>query len=223
MIPTKLHRLTYCPECLKKQQVIDRLQQEIVGLKAKPRTIIDVEPVRKEVIRYHLQQRDCGRSHRTFTARAPGVFPKGLFGNALLTHVAVEPYVHGVILGHLSQQLRVGTGSLWSALHGLAERFAAVPEHLIQDYRQAPVKHADETGWRTDGHNGYVWLFCTERISLFRFRQSRAAHVAQQVLGTTRFPGTLVVDRYNCVRWSSPAKSASARSPSREPAPGKPS
>ena len=278
MTPTKVHRLTYCPECLKKQQVIDRLQEEIVRLKAKlryqartakeapfgsstpsakrpvkpntsaegsqrrggakpghrghgrrpipgaavtaqaavpapdrcpycggplapkgskPRTIIDVEPVRKEVIRYQLEQRDCGRCHRTFTARAPGVFPKGLFGNALLAHVAVEHYVHGVTLGHLSAQLALGTGSLWSALHGLAERFAAVTERLIQDYRQAPVKHADETGWRTDGHNGYVWLFCTERISLFRFRQSRAAHVAQQVLGSTRLPGTLVVDRYN--------------------------
>lgn len=278
MIPTKLHRLTYCPECLKKQQLIDRLQQEIAGLKAKlryqartaqegpfgsstpsakvpvkpntpaeasprrggaqpghrghgrrpipwaavtrqvavrsaercpycggrlnpkgskSRTIIDLEPIRKEVIRYQLEQRDCARCHRTVSARAPAVFSKGLFGNALLAHVALEHYVHGVTLGHLSAQLEVGTGSLWSALHGLAERFAAVPQRLLQDYRQARVKHADETGWRTDGHNGYVWLFCTERISLFRFRQTRAAQVAQQVLGSTRLPGTLVVDRYN--------------------------
>jgi hypothetical protein len=164
---------------------------------SKSRTIIDLEPVRKEVIRYQLEQRDCDRCHRTVSARAPAVFSKGLFGNALLAHVAVEHYVHGVTLGHLSTQLALGTGSLWSALHGLAERFAAVPQRLIQDYRQARVKHADETGWRTDGHNGYVWLFCTERISLFRFRQSRAAQVAQQVLGSTRLPGTLVVDRYN--------------------------
>jgi hypothetical protein len=68
---------------------------------------------------------------------------------------------------------------------------------LLLEYRRAPVKHADETGWRTDGHNGYAWLFCTPRLSLFRFRQSRSASVAQEVFGSKRLPGVLVVDRYN--------------------------
>jgi hypothetical protein len=58
------------------------------------------------------------------------------------------------------------------------------------------VKHADETGWRTDGRGGYTWLFCTLRLSLFRFRASRSAKVAHEVLGAKRLPGTLVVDRY---------------------------
>lgn len=164
---------------------------------SKARTIIEVDPVRKEVIRYELAQRDCGRCHRTFTARPAGVFAKGLFGNQLLTHLAVEHYVQGVTLGHLSAQLGVGQGSLWAALHQLARRLATVPPRLLLEYRRAPVKHADETGWRTDGHNGYAWLFCTERVSLFRFRQSRSATVAKEVFGTQRLPGVLVVDRYN--------------------------
>ena len=66
----------------------------------------------------------------------------------------------------------------------------------MHDYRRAPVRHADETGWRTAGRNGYAWLFCTETLSLFRFRGSRSAQVAQQVLGTRRLAGVLVVDRY---------------------------
>jgi hypothetical protein len=41
-----------------------------------------------------------------------------------------------------------------------------------------------------------VWLFCTPLLSLFRFRQSRAAKVALEVFGPERVPGTLVVDRY---------------------------
>ncbi len=59
-----------------------------------------------------------------------------------------------------------------------------------------PVKHADETGWRNDGRNGYAWLFCTPRLSLFRFRQSRSAKVALELFGKKRLPGTLVIDRY---------------------------
>ncbi len=164
---------------------------------SKARTIIEVDPVRKEVVRYQLEQCDCSHCHRTFTARAPGVFAKGLFGNRLLSHLALEHYLQGVTLGHLSLRLGVSQGSLWAALHQLARRLATVPERLLPEYRRALVKHADETGWRTDGHNGYAWLFCTERVSLFRFRQSRSASVAKEVFGTKRLPGILVVDRYN--------------------------
>jgi transposase len=163
----------------------------------KARTIIEVDPVRKEVVRYELEQCDCHRCHHTFTARPAGVFAKGLFGNRLLTHLAVEHYLHGVTLGRLSNHLGITQGSLWAALHQLARRLARVPERLLLEYRRAPVKQADETGWRTDGHNGYAWLFCTPQVSLFRFRQSRSASVAREVFGTKRLRGTLVVDRYN--------------------------
>ena len=164
---------------------------------SKARTIIEVDPVRKEVVRYELEQCDCHHCHRTFTARPTGVFAKGLFGNRLLTHLAVEHYLHGVTLGRLSACLGITQGSLWAALHQLARRLASVPRRLLLEYRRAPVKHADETGWRTDGRNGYAWLFSTALISLFRFRQSRAASVAQEVFGTKRLRGILVVDRYN--------------------------
>ena len=163
----------------------------------KGRTIIEVDPVRKEVIRYELEQRDCGRGHRTFTARPAGVFAKSLLGNRFLTHLAVEHYVHGVTLGRLSAQLGEGKGTLCAALHQLARRLVRVPQCLLLEYRRALVKHADETGWRNDGHNGYAWLFCTALVSLFRFRQSRSASVAQEVFGTKPLPGILVVDRYN--------------------------
>ena len=163
---------------------------------SKARTVIDVDPVRKEVIRYGLEQRDCTRCHRTFTARPPGVFAKGLLGNRLLAYVAIEHYLHGVTLGHLSAQLDLGQGTVWAALHQLARRFDGVLARLLLEYRRALVKHADETGWRNDGLNGYAWLFCTALISLFRFRQSRSGSVAREVFGAKRLPGVLVVDRY---------------------------
>ena len=78
----------------------------------------------------------------------------------------------------------------------LARLFAGIPDRLLQEYRQAPVKHADETGWRRNGHNGYAWLFATPHLSLFLFRQTRAASVPQQVFGQLWRPGCLVVDRY---------------------------
>jgi Tfp pilus assembly protein FimT len=81
--------------------------------------------------------------------------------------------------------------------HRCSRLFEEIPQRLVEEYRRAPVKHADETSWRTDGKNGYVWLFATNRLSIFQFGKSRAAKVPQAVFGMEELPGVLVVDRYN--------------------------
>jgi hypothetical protein len=101
-----------------------------------------------------------------------------------------------VPLGSLERQLGIGHGSMIHSLHLLADLLQSVPEKLLKEYRKAPVKHADETSWRTKGKNGYAWLFTNEDIRLFRFRQTRSAKVAREVFGEKALPGVLVVDRY---------------------------
>ena len=161
------------------------------------RTVVDCEPIRKQVTLYHLRIKRCPHCHRTFQARPPGVLPKSLYGNQLLTHIAVQHYLYGTPLGRLEEQTGIGYGSLIDALHRLGVLLSKVPDRLLKQYRRSVVKHADETGWRTDGQNGYAWLFCTDQISLFRFRQTRSASVPKEVFGETRLGGVLVVDRYN--------------------------
>ena len=176
-----------CPHCGTRLQVRG----------SRRRAIIDCHPIRMIRRVFRLQRKHCPRCRRNVQARAPGVLPKGLYGNQLLAHVAVQHYVHGVTLGQLERQTGVGYSSLVQALHGLARRLAPVLIRLGREYRQAPAKHADETGWRTDGQNGYAWLFATSRLSMFRFRKTRSAKVVHEMLGPRRLPGVLVVDRYN--------------------------
>ncbi len=162
-----------------------------------PRTVIDIPPPRTRTTLYRLGARRCPRCHRHFRAPAPStVLPRSLLGNQLLAHLAGQHYLVGVPLGRLEAQTGIGYGTLLGALHRLARLFAAVPERLLLEYRAAPVKHADETGWRTDGQNGYAWLFATTTLSLFRFRATRSASVAHEVFGSEPLPGVLGVDRY---------------------------
>lgn len=171
-----------------------------VGLEdrgVRERTVIDCPPVRPVTTIYRLQIKRCPSCQRTFQAQAPSVLPRSLYGNQLLTHIAVQHYVYGVPLGRLEAQTAIGYGSLIDCLHRLGRVFATVPAQLLRQYRRAPAKHADETGWRTDGQNGYAWLFATPDLSLFRFRSTRSAAVPREVFGTKRLPGVLVVDRYN--------------------------
>jgi len=48
-----------------------------------------------------------------------------------------------------------------------------------------------------DGQGGYSWLFCTDDISIFRFRRSRSARIPGEVFGEKPVTGVLVLDRYN--------------------------
>lgn len=188
---TKVERVSldeeYCPAC----------QAELEQKGYKDRTVIDCTPVQKEKILYELEQKRCPRCNKVLTAKAPSVLPKMLFGTELLSYISVQHYFYGMTIGTLCNQLGLNEGSIFSAMHQLAEMFKHIPDRLIELYRAAKVKHADETGWRTDGVNGYTWIFCTTEIIIFRFRATRAAQVPHEVFGDQPVEGVLVVDRYN--------------------------
>jgi len=164
---------------------------------SRARAVIDCQPVKIRKILYHLERKYCPMCRKVIGAKPPGVLARCLYSNQLLAYVAVQHYIYGNSLGQIEKQTGVGYSSLVEAMHQLSRILKDVPGALIRVYRASPVKHADETGWRTDGHNGYSWLFCTPGISIFRFRNSRAASVAKEVFGKKHLSGVLVVDRYN--------------------------
>lgn len=159
--------------------------------------VIDIPPLKVERILYVLPKQYCASCRQTFQPRTPGVLPKSLYGNQLIATTATMHYLHGIPMGRIIEQIDIGLGPLIKIFHRLAKIFANVPNRLIEQYRQSPVKHADETGWRNDGQNGYAWLFATEKISIFLFRKTRSSSVPREVFGTEPLPGTLVVDRYS--------------------------
>jgi hypothetical protein len=160
------------------------------------RTVVDCQPIRVKRLLYYLERKYCPRCRKTIAAKPPGVLPKCLYSNNLLTFAAVQHYIYGNTLGQIERQTGIGYSGLVDALHQLGRILKDVPRILIEDYRKSSVKHADETGWRTDGQNGYSWLFCTSDISIYRFRRSRSAAIAKEVFGDKPLPGVLVVDRY---------------------------
>lgn len=160
------------------------------------RSVIDTPRQKPEKITFRLAKRYCPHCRRNVTPQPPGVLPKSLYGNQLMADAVEMHYLHGVPMGRISEHLDIGAGSLMKLFRRCADLFEALPARLIEEYRQASVKHADETGWRTDGKNGYVWLFATPELSVFQFGKSRSSKVPLAVFGKDPLPGTLVVDRY---------------------------
>src|SRR5581483_2326568 len=57
--------------------------------------------------------------------------------------------------------LAVGAGELVEVVHKVAKAGAGAVAAVRERIRASPVVHADETGWREDGANGYVWTYST--------------------------------------------------------------
>lgn len=160
------------------------------------RSILESPPKKAEKISYRIQKKYCCKCHKSYQKQPPGVLKKSLYGNQLITNMAEMHYLHGIPIGRISELTGVGDGAIVAIFKRLAGVFSKVKDQLIAEYRQSEVKHADETGWRTDGKNGYTWLFATDKLSLFYFGETRSAKTPKSVFGDEKLPGVLVVDRY---------------------------
>jgi len=89
--------------------------------------------------------------------------------------------------------LSLSPGAIAGVLRGVAHRAEGVVRQIQQSVQHSPWVWADETGWREDGCNGFVWTFSTPDARLF-VRAGRDKGVVQRML--SGFGGTLVSDYY---------------------------
>lgn len=65
---------------------------------------------------------------------------------------------------------------------------------MIKELKKESYLHSDETGFRNDGKNGYVWGIFTKTITIFLAAKSRAAKWFKKLI--RNFKGVIVVDGY---------------------------
>jgi len=96
--------------------------------------------------------------------------------------------------------LHLSKGELVNVLHTTAVIGEQTYESLMQQVRRAAVVHADETGGRENGKNGYFWSFSTQDVHFLVYDKSRSNGMVTRVLGeetdTDGFCGVLTSDFY---------------------------
>jgi transposase len=196
MRPTarQVHAFAQCPRC--------RVAL-CGGTITRTREVIELVPGQVEVTAHVYVERRCPRCHGRWLP-APGldgvVVGQGRLGVGLLSLIAtvreelrlpverIQWYlaaVHGVPLS---------VGAIVETLHTVAARASPVVERIQQTIRASPVLHVDESGWRQDGTNGYVWTFSTPTARYF-VRGSRERAVLEREIGED-YAGVLVSDFY---------------------------
>jgi hypothetical protein len=92
--------------------------------------------------------------------------------------------------------LHLSLGEISALLATVAAQGAAPVAAIKAALQASPVLHLDETGWRENGQNGYVWVMTNGHgVSYFHYDRSRAGAVARGLTGP-HYAGTLCTDFY---------------------------
>lgn len=190
------HALERCPECNVKLsgQSITRRRQ-----------VIDLPPMPAlQVIEHQVIKRWCPKCKAWHTPKldlSREVMGQGRMGHGIASLVSwlrttlrlpvklVQTLVWQIY------KLRLSVGEIVELSHAVAKAGRTTVTEIKTAIVASPQVHMDETGWREDGDNGYVWSSSTpEGLRAFAFHFSRAGAIPEAILDG--FVGTLVTDFY---------------------------
>lgn len=142
----------------------------------------------------------CPACQRTTLARLSAGAGSG-FGPRLDAHIAMLAGVFRLSRDQVRQivvevfGIPACTGSIDNALMRMSAVLADPWAELREAIRKAAVVHADETTWRLQGAQQWLWVAASALLACYRIDPSRSQAAAKALLGED-FGGFVVTDRY---------------------------
>lgn len=186
-------KLNCCPHCSTKLQGNNCYYE---------RTVEDIAlPLKTIVTQYKIQRQRCSNCKKEIHAQPENTLPKCRIGLNTIKLIIFQKYRLRLPLEKIRETLKeqygldLTEGSIENLLHYLRKKFKLEYKKILKEVRKGKVKHADETGWRIQGENGWCWTFTTPNVCYYTIEGTRGKGVPQKVLG--RNPkGVLMRDDY---------------------------
>ena len=193
----KMVYLTHCPSCESALVQSDTAYDRIVEDIPLPQIMVTL---------YHIQRQWCGKCRKEVRAVPEGTIPGLRFGINLLLLILTLKYRLRAPLERVREllktqyQMKISRGGIHHILHHVRERFNHQYQQILREIRNTKVKHADETSWRIEGQNAWVWLFATQKAAYYTIEETRGKGVPERVLHGSAPGSVLVRDEYAAYR-----------------------
>jgi transposase-like protein len=187
--------LDCCPECQGKN--LSKIQE------VRERFVEDIpEPTNTIITKYKIERRYCRDCKKIVEAKVEDALPNSRFGlRAMLLVVFMKmglalPSQKIIKMLEAQYNLKISDGEIYKILRQVAQAFGSHYNELHQKIRDASVKHIDETGWRINGKNHWLWIFINKEVALYLVHKQRGSSVPIKFLGNQK-DKFVVNDRYN--------------------------
>ncbi len=196
--PTQIveHRIDTCPTC--------SLRLGGISL-ARSRQVIELpDPVPVEIIEHRIYKgwcASCRKWHEAPSSMQGVVLGQGRIGVRIASLIGYLRTVLRVPIRQIRAYLEsvhalsLSTGEVVEVLHALENATLESVATIKASIQASDAVQADETGWREDGNNGYIWSLCTPTHRYYEYHHSRGSQVVDHLLGET-FEGVLGSDFY---------------------------
>lgn len=186
----------YCPTCN------ERLNRSHTTVH---HTIEDIPALQKQqtvVTQYEIEKQWCRKCKKEVVVTPQGVISGSRLGLNLLMQVLIWRYYCRIPLNIIvtlletTYAVHVSAGTLVLLLKRASQYFGKSYKQILKEVRAAPVKHADETGWRVNGDNNWCWAFLKEDAVYYTIEETRGKGVPEKILKNCHPEDVLVRDDY---------------------------
>ena len=169
--------------------------------------VAELPEIKAKIIEYQGHARTCPCCGEVTRAVIPAAvrahsigaglaaFMAYLVGNCGLSKRRVEELVEAVF------EVPVALGTIAKLEQEMSAALEPAHKEAATAVKTAPVKHADETGWKKAGHKRWLWVVATTNVVYFMIHRLRNAAVAMLLLGET-LQGILCSDRWKAYDWA---------------------
>ena len=168
--------------------------------------VAELPEIKATIIEYQGHARTCPCCAKVTQATIPAAirahsigpglaaFMSYLVGNCGLSKRRVEELIEAVF------EVPVALGTIAKLEQEMSAALEPAHQEALAAVQKAPVKHADETGWKKAGHKRWLWVVATTNVVVFLIHRLRNAAVVMLLLGET-LQGILCSDRWKAYDW----------------------
>jgi transposase len=184
-------KLSSCPECGSKDitecsKIDEHIQEDIVL----PRV---------ETVLYRRHHYYCRHCKKIVSSKGRAELSKSYIGPKAKAFAAFLRY--GIKISERDVKtifekafnLKIVASSITGFREQLKKAGLPVYQALLQSLKESSFIHADETGWKVNGENRWLWKFSNKKVCISHIDKSRGSKVVEEVLGK-KYDGVLISD-----------------------------
>ncbi|PIQ88500.1 MAG: hypothetical protein COV72_08005, partial [Candidatus Omnitrophica bacterium CG11_big_fil_rev_8_21_14_0_20_42_13] len=159
----------------------------------------DIILVKVETILYRKHSYYCKKCKRVILPKGKDEIPGSHIGPRAKAFAAFLRYaikISGRDVSKLFQRafnLKIAASSISGFMDQLKIEAIPIYNKLLSSLKESSFIHADETGWKINGFNHWLWKFSNKKICISHIDKSRGQNVVDKMIGS-KYKGVLISD-----------------------------
>jgi len=176
----KEHKLNNCPRCGGKVSDTQEIRE---------RYVTDIPEIKSKNTKYIIHRCYCSNCNKIIEPVIKDALPNARFGLRLMLLIMFLklglriPSNKIMELMRIQYEIEISDGEIYQILRQLSREFGQYYDEIKKKIIEACVKNIDETSWRIDGENYWLWIFINKEVALYIIKKQRSSDVPIEILG----------------------------------------